>query len=201
MAEWACSITLPGSCLPSPPIYPNPTVQLLILYILCQGGAGDRTSWSENPPVVEAAKPRRPQLGNDPPPRGVQVTAFPSFRVRHYRNRIVVNATGYSSRDQASKGANTHGPSHNSMRFFNRAELIPWCREAFFVARRRPIQRCSNHSPSKKKVKRLFVMLICIQGDHWPVIHGRVFLEPCKKLLVQCTLLYTHTPRKSLFKR
>ena len=34
----------------------------------------------------------------------------------------------------------------------------------------------------------------------WPVKHGRVFLVPCKKWLVQCTLLHTCTLDKSLLK-
>ena len=35
----------------------------------------------------------------------------------------------------------------------------------------------------------------------WPVKQGRVFLVPCKKGLVQCTLLYKCTLDKSLFTR
>ena len=33
----------------------------------------------------------------------------------------------------------------------------------------------------------------------WPDKHGRVFLVPCKKWLVQCRLLYVRTMDKSLF--
>ena len=41
---------------------------------------------------------------------------------------------------------------------------------------------CLNHGTSK-----------IYNYTGWPVKHGRIYLVPCKKWLVQCTLLYTCT--------